>query len=239
MREKLIPESRGWLADELDKAADALTADAHDLDGRFAPQHHEAAAARKLAAAADVRAYAEKTRAEQGDMTPREHARGKVMAKAAQMSGILSDSPVPERTWGFSDEDYGAASLKPWAEDNAVKNSLVASGDMVRVAEGGQLPFFALKAYGGATWEETGRDGPPAHIDGGVQEYREREERAREAGHEAVRMAGEGSDWTSAVKQSGLDAYREPDRWALEKRAAAEAGASAERTDDNADGCEP
>ena len=212
---------RAFIAEDLDLAARALEDDANDLHGRFAPEHHEAVAGRKRTAADDVRAYAERIRGGEGDVSEQELKRAQTVAKAARYAGILTDSPVPERTWGFSDEDYGAASLQPWAEDNAVKNSLVDSGDMTRV---GQLPFFALSSYGGATWEEAGRDGPPD--DAVLKQLQEEQERAREAARTAVANAENGSSWTAAIKESGLDTYRQPDRWALEKRAADEASPS-------------
>lgn len=210
---------RAFIAEELDQAARDLERDAGDLDGRFATEHHEAVRGRKLAAADDVRAYAERVRGGEGDLTEREFKQAETVAKAARCAGILMDSPVPSRTWGFSDEDYGNASLRPWAEDNAVKHSLVDSGDMTRVADGGQLPFFALRSYGGATWEEAGRDGPPD--DAVAKELQEEQDRAREAARTAVANVENGSrSWDQAIEESGLDAYREPDNWAQDKRAA-------------------
>lgn len=226
MKGKLIPESRrGWLADELEKGATALEADAEDLQGRGNPADHPAVRERKLKAAADVRAYAERIRNEPGGMHEREAEQARTLANAARCEGILSDPMVPHRQFAQDDAEYGGVYLTAWAKEHQAKTDLVESGDMVRVADPGQVPFFALTSYGG--WREALAELPAGKPDAALSEYHAAEDQARKAARDAVdfHAAGvnesgeESMSWQTAIELSGLDNYREPDRYTMEKRA--------------------
>jgi len=120
------------LATQVEQGANAL-----EQDAVRAGATDSGVAARKRAAAADVRAYAEHLRTSTGPVNADE---AQAMALAAQCSGILID---------------GAG--KPPREQAALI-SLVRQGHMVHVAEPGQIPFFALSSYGG--WYATDRAQP-------------------------------------------------------------------------------
>lgn len=114
-------------ADNVRRAADSLDVDAQRAD------MPASVAERKRAAANDLRTYADQIAT--GDR--KYHAvEAHLMANAGECSGILVDGS------GKTDEEKQA--LIKLARD----------GRMVRVAEDGQVPFYALASYGGPTREE-------------------------------------------------------------------------------------
>ncbi len=114
-------------ADNVRRSADSLDADAQRTD------LPASVAERKRAAANDLRTYADQvgSGARKYDATE-----AHLMANAGECSGILIDGS------GKTDEEKQA--LIRLAQD----------GQMVRVAEEGQVPFYALASYGGPTREE-------------------------------------------------------------------------------------
>lgn len=133
-------------ADNVRRGADALDEDAQRT-GLPA-----GVAERKRAAANDLRTYADQVASGDRKYCAEE---AEAMATAGNCSGILIDGGP-----GFNENDswYSEETKREFREQadrkRAVLDNLVADGRMVRVADDGQVPFYALASYGGWSRDE-------------------------------------------------------------------------------------
>jgi hypothetical protein len=131
------------LVDDLNRSADALDRDAEDLRGRGDPADHADVALRKHRAAQDVRDYANRLSNGTEDVNAAE---AEAVANAARCSGILTDGRRFAESQNYWTGDDRQAAID---HENAKVAAIEASGMFTRVAEDGQVPFYALNSYGG------------------------------------------------------------------------------------------
>lgn len=152
-----MPDTPNWkqqvkdrAADRLNAAADALVEDAQRAD------LPSTVAERKRAAANDLRTYGEQIRTGERRL---DSAEVDTMVTAGQCSGIVIDGWRNVEAQLQQSDSWTSPEAKEQIRANydaerAVRDKLVVDGHMVRVAEDGQVPFYALASYGGWTREE-------------------------------------------------------------------------------------